>query len=109
MASTAIIANATKARWTIFFGLVSWRFTLGSNIAAHSPLRQEQSRIVVQQRRAEQNAIDAVEHAAVTRQQVARILHLRAALEHGFGKIAALADDADCRAKQHRLPERNLR
>jgi hypothetical protein len=65
-------------------------------------LPQKQQRHVVQDRRGEQQAIGAVEHATVAGNDLADILHADHPLDQRFREIAEWADDAADDADERR-------
>src|SRR6185295_11828940 len=71
-------------------------------------LHHAPSRIVPQQRGGEEQGINSVKHAAVTRKQRPRILDSCAPLDQRFHKIAQLGRDIDGRGKQDGRPQRSF-
>src|SRR5436190_6180357 len=58
--------------------------------------------VVEEHGRIEQEAVDPVEHSAVTWNQLTRVLGPRASLQHGFDQVADLPDDAEHGAHRNR-------
>src|SRR2546422_237008 len=68
--------------------------------SAHVP------RVVEQRGRVEEQAVQAVEEAAVARDHPARVLRVGAPLQDGLGQVAALADEPEERAGRQADPDR---
>ena len=60
---------------------------------------------VVHRRKAEQEAVEAIEHAAVTLDDRAEVLDVEVALEHALGQVADRRHDGDDEAEQQQVNE----
>ena len=56
----------------------------------------------------EQERVDAIEHAAVRREEPAAVLHLHVALERRLEEVAEWRRDRDHEAEDDRLPDRQV-
>src|SRR5581483_4035321 len=82
-----------------------WPLVVGARSFAGLTSESGEKDAVPHHRRGEEQRVDAVEDAAVTREERAGILYARAALDHGFDEVADLGDRVEHGGKHDSVPE----